>query len=123
MVEQDVWSDVAHFMWSEPLPVRRVQLSDYKESPETGVVFEIDAPARNVFSRVNISYTEGQERRSMLYKGETVGQETDLTTFLLCSERIPDSVDWRLGPAQISQSEYRAFMLNADSVLHCVCCV
>uniref|UniRef100_A0A3Q1H3B0 protein-tyrosine-phosphatase n=1 Tax=Anabas testudineus TaxID=64144 RepID=A0A3Q1H3B0_ANATE len=66
--------------WSRPmktpLPVRRVQLSDYKESPETGVVFEIDAPARNVFSRVNISYTEGQERRSMLYKdfykGKTV---------------------------------------------------
>uniref|UniRef100_A0A7N6A366 protein-tyrosine-phosphatase n=1 Tax=Anabas testudineus TaxID=64144 RepID=A0A7N6A366_ANATE len=61
---------------TKPLPVRRVQLSDYKESPETGVVFEIDAPARNVFSRVNISYTEGQERRSMLYKdfykGKTV---------------------------------------------------
>ncbi|XP_039996615.1 receptor-type tyrosine-protein phosphatase O isoform X1 [Xiphias gladius] len=61
---------------TKPLPVRSVQISDYKESPETGVVFEIDPPAGNVFSRVNISYTEGQERRSMLYKdfykGKTV---------------------------------------------------
>ncbi|XP_040886316.1 receptor-type tyrosine-protein phosphatase O isoform X1 [Toxotes jaculatrix] len=61
---------------TKPLPVHTVQISDYKESPETGVVFEIDPPARNVFSRVNISYTEGQERRSMLYKdfykGKTV---------------------------------------------------
>nr|XP_020469101.1 receptor-type tyrosine-protein phosphatase O isoform X2 [Monopterus albus] len=61
---------------TKPLPVHTVQISDYREAPETGVVFEIDAPARNVFSRVNISYTEGQERRSMLYKdfykGKTV---------------------------------------------------
>uniref|UniRef100_A0A4W6G2Z2 Protein tyrosine phosphatase receptor type O n=1 Tax=Lates calcarifer TaxID=8187 RepID=A0A4W6G2Z2_LATCA len=61
---------------TKPLPVRSVQISDYRESPETGVVFEIDPPAGNVFSRVNISYTEGQERRSMLYKdfykGKTV---------------------------------------------------
>ncbi|XP_029017553.1 receptor-type tyrosine-protein phosphatase O isoform X2 [Betta splendens] len=61
---------------TKPLPVRAVQISDYKESPETGVVFEIDTAARNVFSRVNITFTEGQERRSMLYKdfykGKTV---------------------------------------------------
>lgn len=57
------------FLSTEPLPIRNIRISDYKESPETGVVFEIDAPARTVFSRVNISYTEGQERRSMLYKG------------------------------------------------------
>lgn len=68
-------TDMCRFVCSEPLPVRSVRISDYKESPETGVVFEIDAPARNVFSRVNISYTEGQERRSMLYKGEKVHQE------------------------------------------------
>ncbi|XP_045895053.1 receptor-type tyrosine-protein phosphatase O isoform X2 [Micropterus dolomieu] len=61
---------------TKPLPVRRAHISDYRESPETGVVFEIEPPAGNVFSRVNISYTEGQERRSMLYKdfykGKTV---------------------------------------------------
>uniref|UniRef100_A0A3Q4MZL1 Protein tyrosine phosphatase receptor type O n=1 Tax=Neolamprologus brichardi TaxID=32507 RepID=A0A3Q4MZL1_NEOBR len=60
----------------QPLPVRSAQILDYKEAPETGVVFEIDPPTRNVFSRVNISYAEGQERRSMLYKdfyrGKTV---------------------------------------------------
>ncbi|MEQ2212036.1 hypothetical protein XENOCAPTIV_023618 [Xenoophorus captivus] len=53
---------------AEPLPVRTAYISDYKEAPETGVVFDIDPPIRTVFSRVNISYTEGQERRSMLYK-------------------------------------------------------
>ncbi|CAK6983500.1 receptor-type tyrosine-protein phosphatase O isoform X5, partial [Scomber scombrus] len=61
---------------TKPLPLHSVHISDYKESPETGVVFEIEPPAGNVFSRVNISYTEGQERRSMLYKdfykGKTV---------------------------------------------------
>uniref|UniRef100_A0A3Q3WFT3 Uncharacterized protein n=1 Tax=Mola mola TaxID=94237 RepID=A0A3Q3WFT3_MOLML len=59
-----------------PLPVHSVHIWDYKESPETGVVFEIESPTGNVFSRVNISYTEGQERRTMLYKdffkGKTV---------------------------------------------------
>ncbi|XP_030005247.1 receptor-type tyrosine-protein phosphatase O isoform X2 [Sphaeramia orbicularis] len=61
---------------TKPLPLHSVQISDYKESPETGVVFQIEPPVGNVFSRVNISYTEGQERRSMLYKdfyrGKTV---------------------------------------------------
>ncbi|KAM4523845.1 receptor-type tyrosine-protein phosphatase O isoform 2-T2 [Fundulus diaphanus] len=61
---------------TKPLPVRAAYISDYKEAPETGVVFDIDPPIRTVFSRVNISYTEGQERRYMLYKdfykGKTV---------------------------------------------------
>ncbi|KAK2882794.1 receptor-type tyrosine-protein phosphatase O isoform X1 [Channa argus] len=61
---------------TKPLPLGNVQITDYRESPETGVVFQIDTPPRNVFSRVNISFTEGQERRSMLYKdfyrGKTV---------------------------------------------------
>ncbi|XP_023808423.1 receptor-type tyrosine-protein phosphatase O isoform X2 [Oryzias latipes] len=61
---------------TKPLPVRSAHISDYKEAPETGVVFDIDPPSRTVFSRVNISFTEGQERRSMLYKdfyrGKTV---------------------------------------------------
>uniref|UniRef100_A0A3B5M748 Protein tyrosine phosphatase receptor type O n=1 Tax=Xiphophorus couchianus TaxID=32473 RepID=A0A3B5M748_9TELE len=60
----------------KPLPVRAAYISDYREAPETGVVFDIDPPIRTVFSRVNISYTEGLERRSMLYKdfykGKTV---------------------------------------------------
>ena len=46
-------------------------ISDYREAPETGVVFEISSPANNVFSRVNISYVEGTELRSMLYKGKS----------------------------------------------------
>lgn len=58
-----------HFVSSEPLPVCTAHISDYKESPETGVVFDIESPAGNVFSRVNISYTEGQQARAMLYKG------------------------------------------------------
>lgn len=57
---------------SEPLPVRSARILDYKESPETGVVFDMEPPAGTVFSRVNITYTEGQERRSMLYKGAQV---------------------------------------------------
>lgn len=61
---------------TKPLPLHSVRIYDYKESPETGVVFQIEPPAGNVFSRVNISYTEGQERRFMLYKdfyrGKTV---------------------------------------------------
>ncbi|KAM4712054.1 receptor-type tyrosine-protein phosphatase O isoform 2-T2 [Anableps anableps] len=61
---------------TKPLPVRAAYISDYREAPETGVVFDIDPPIRTVFSRVNISYTEGPERRSMLYKdfykGKTV---------------------------------------------------
>ncbi|XP_061815715.1 receptor-type tyrosine-protein phosphatase O isoform X1 [Nerophis lumbriciformis] len=61
---------------TKPLPVSSVQISDYRDSPETGVVFDMDTPAGNVFSRVNISYSEGGEMHSMLYKdfynGKTV---------------------------------------------------
>ncbi|CAL8323062.1 unnamed protein product [Lota lota] len=61
---------------TRPLPVDSAFISDYREAPETGVVFEISSPANNVFSRVNISYVEGTELRSMLYKdfyrGKTV---------------------------------------------------
>lgn len=59
---------------SEPLPVRSARILDYKESPETGVVFDLEPPAGTTFSRVNITYTEGQERRSMLYKGAQAPQ-------------------------------------------------
>lgn len=59
---------------SEPLPVHSARILDYKESPETGVVFDMEPPAGTIFSRVNITYTEGQERRSMLYKGAKVLQ-------------------------------------------------
>ncbi|XP_034530063.1 receptor-type tyrosine-protein phosphatase O isoform X3 [Notolabrus celidotus] len=61
---------------TKPLPVRSAHIADFKESPETGVVFQIDPPPGNVFSRVNISFTEGHDRRYMLYKdfyrGKTV---------------------------------------------------
>ncbi|XP_057710545.1 receptor-type tyrosine-protein phosphatase O isoform X2 [Corythoichthys intestinalis] len=61
---------------TKPLAVSGVQISDYKESPETGVVFDIQTPSGSIFSRVNISYSEGSERHFMLYKdfhkGKTV---------------------------------------------------
>lgn len=54
----------------EPLPVSSVSIYDYKPSPETGVLFEIQYPEKyNVFTRVNISYWEGKDYRTMLYKG------------------------------------------------------
>ncbi|XP_072528764.1 receptor-type tyrosine-protein phosphatase O isoform X2 [Salminus brasiliensis] len=61
---------------TKPLSLESVQISDYQATPETGVVFELISPDRNTFSRVNISYFEGHEPRSMLYKdflkGKTV---------------------------------------------------
>lgn len=55
----------------EPLPVSSVSIYDYKPSPETGVLFEIHYPEKyNVFTRVNISYWEGKDYRTMLYKGK-----------------------------------------------------
>lgn len=71
---------------TEPLPVRSAHISDYKESPETGVVFHIEPPPGTVFSRVNISYTEGQERRAMLYKGAAApGGGVENCTHLYCN--------------------------------------
>lgn len=55
---------------SEPLPLESVHISDYQPAPETGVVFALHSPERNIYSRVNISYSEGTERRFMLYKGQ-----------------------------------------------------
>ncbi|NXI20653.1 PTPRO phosphatase, partial [Irena cyanogastra] len=62
---------------TKPLPVSNVSIYDYKPSPETGVLFEIQYPEKyNVFTRVNISYWEGKYYRTMLYKdffkGKTV---------------------------------------------------
>ncbi|XP_072855882.2 receptor-type tyrosine-protein phosphatase O isoform X3 [Pogona vitticeps] len=62
---------------TKPLPVTSVSIYDYKSSPETGVLFEIRYPEKyNVFTRVNISYWEGKDYRTMLYKdffkGKTV---------------------------------------------------
>ncbi|XP_036375885.1 receptor-type tyrosine-protein phosphatase O [Megalops cyprinoides] len=61
---------------TQPLPVESVSIHDYQPSPETGVVFEIKTAENNFFTRVNISYVEGREQRSMLYKdffrGKTV---------------------------------------------------
>ncbi|XP_041111287.1 receptor-type tyrosine-protein phosphatase O-like [Polyodon spathula] len=62
---------------TKPLPVTNVLIHDYKPSPEKGVIFEIKYPEKfNVFTRVNISYLEDKEQRSMLYKdffrGKTV---------------------------------------------------
>nr|DBA30225.1 TPA: hypothetical protein GDO54_006237 [Pyxicephalus adspersus]DBA30226.1 TPA: hypothetical protein GDO54_006237 [Pyxicephalus adspersus] len=62
---------------TKPLSVGRLFIHDYKPSPETGVVFEAEYPEKfNVFSRENISYWEGNNFRSVLYKdfikGKTV---------------------------------------------------
>ncbi|KAH0617104.1 hypothetical protein JD844_028760, partial [Phrynosoma platyrhinos] len=62
---------------TKPLPVTNVSIYDYKPSPETGVLFEIQYPEKyNVFTRVNISYWEGKDYRTLLYKdffkGKTV---------------------------------------------------
>ncbi|XP_033887953.2 receptor-type tyrosine-protein phosphatase O-like isoform X1 [Acipenser ruthenus] len=62
---------------TKPLPVTSVLIHDYKLSPEKGVIFELKYPEKfNVFTRVNISYLEDKEPRSMLYKdffrGKTV---------------------------------------------------
>lgn len=54
---------------SEPLPLDSVEMSDYASAPETGVVFQIRSPDRNIYTRVNISYVEGRQPRYMLYKG------------------------------------------------------
>ncbi|KAM4747518.1 receptor-type tyrosine-protein phosphatase O-like [Rhinophrynus dorsalis] len=54
---------------TKPLPVSHVVIHDYKPSPETGAVFEVKYPEKfNVFTRVNISYWEGSNFRTMLYK-------------------------------------------------------
>ncbi|XP_028663927.1 receptor-type tyrosine-protein phosphatase O isoform X1 [Erpetoichthys calabaricus] len=54
---------------TKPLPVNWVSIHDYKPSPETGVIFEIKYPEKyNLFTRVNISYLESTEPRSILYK-------------------------------------------------------
>ncbi|KAM9293956.1 receptor-type tyrosine-protein phosphatase O [Gastrophryne carolinensis] len=82
---------------TKPLPVSRLFVRDYKPSPETGVVFEVEYPEKfNVFTRVNISYWEGASFRTVLYKdffkGKTVFNHwlpgmcyTDIT-FQLVSE-------------------------------------
>ncbi|XP_059366497.1 receptor-type tyrosine-protein phosphatase O isoform X4 [Carassius carassius] len=61
---------------TKPLPLDSVEMSDYSLAPETGVVFQIRSPDRNIFTRVNISYMEGRQPRYMLYKdflkGKTV---------------------------------------------------
>lgn len=63
--------DPCSFSFEEPLPVTSVSIYDYKPSPETGVLFEIRYPEKyNVFTRVNISYWEGKDYRTMLYKGK-----------------------------------------------------
>ncbi|XP_062860865.1 receptor-type tyrosine-protein phosphatase O isoform X2 [Trichomycterus rosablanca] len=73
-----MWSKPAKTvtLLTKPLPLESVQISDYQPAPETGVVFELHSPERNIYSRVNISYSEGTEKHFMLYKdflkGKTV---------------------------------------------------
>ncbi|KAK7150149.1 hypothetical protein R3I94_009456 [Phoxinus phoxinus] len=53
---------------TRPLPLDSVEVSDYGPSPESAVVFEMRSPDRSVFSRVNITFSEGRQQRYMLYK-------------------------------------------------------
>uniref|UniRef100_A0A672NX92 Protein tyrosine phosphatase receptor type O n=1 Tax=Sinocyclocheilus grahami TaxID=75366 RepID=A0A672NX92_SINGR len=61
---------------TKPLPLDSIEMSDYSPAPETGVMFQIRSPDRNIYTRVNISYMEGRQPRYMLYKdflkGKTV---------------------------------------------------
>uniref|UniRef100_A0A671PKR5 Receptor-type tyrosine-protein phosphatase O-like n=1 Tax=Sinocyclocheilus anshuiensis TaxID=1608454 RepID=A0A671PKR5_9TELE len=61
---------------TKPLPLDSIEMSDYSPAPETGVVFQIRSPDRNIYTRVNISYMEGRQPHYMLYKdffkGKTV---------------------------------------------------
>lgn len=59
---------------TEPLPLDAVHVSDYGLAPETAVVFHISSPERNVYTRVNISYTEAHHRHYMLYKDFSKGK-------------------------------------------------
>lgn len=55
---------------TKPLPVNSVAIYDFKQSPQTGVLFDIQYPkqATNFFSRLKISYFEGSHYRSSLHK-------------------------------------------------------
>ncbi|XP_069765478.1 receptor-type tyrosine-protein phosphatase O isoform X2 [Narcine bancroftii] len=55
---------------TKPLPVKSVAIYDYKLSPQTGVLFDIHYPkqATNFFSRLKLSYFEGNHYRSSLHK-------------------------------------------------------
>lgn len=64
---------------SEPFPLDAVHVSDYAAAPETAVVFHITSPERNIYTRVNISYTEAHHQHYMLYKGTPDAVMTSLT--------------------------------------------
>ncbi|XP_067915086.1 receptor-type tyrosine-protein phosphatase O isoform X2 [Heterodontus francisci] len=55
---------------TKPLPVNSVAIYDYKQSPQTGVLFDIQYPKQttNFFSRLKLSYFEGNYYRSSLHK-------------------------------------------------------
>ncbi|XP_059843577.1 receptor-type tyrosine-protein phosphatase O isoform X2 [Hypanus sabinus] len=55
---------------TKPLPINSVAIYDYKQSPQTGVLFDIQYPKQttNFFSRLKLSYFEGNHYRSSLHK-------------------------------------------------------
>ncbi|GCC33290.1 hypothetical protein chiPu_0011759 [Chiloscyllium punctatum] len=55
---------------TKPLPVNSVAVYDYKQSPQTGVLFDIQYPKQttNFFSRLKLSYFEGSYYRTSLHK-------------------------------------------------------
>ncbi|XP_038667079.1 receptor-type tyrosine-protein phosphatase O isoform X1 [Scyliorhinus canicula] len=55
---------------TKPLPVNSVNIYDYKQSPQTGVLFDIQYPKQttNFFSRLKLSYFEGNYYRSSFHK-------------------------------------------------------
>ncbi|XP_073420709.1 receptor-type tyrosine-protein phosphatase O isoform X7 [Dendrobates tinctorius] len=78
---------------TKPLPVSKVLLHDYHPSPETGVVFEVYYPEKfNVFTRVNISYWEGRNFRTMLYKAPFPPRNISIQVLLLNQSNTEEQI-------------------------------
>ncbi|XP_069618839.1 receptor-type tyrosine-protein phosphatase O isoform X3 [Ranitomeya imitator] len=98
---------------TKPLPVSRVLLHDYHPSPETGVVFEVYYPEKfNVFTRVNISYWEGRNFRTMLYKDFFKGR----TVF---NHWLPGTCYWDVTLQLVSEASFnKSTLVESSGVGH-----
>ncbi|XP_073420710.1 receptor-type tyrosine-protein phosphatase O isoform X8 [Dendrobates tinctorius] len=98
---------------TKPLPVSKVLLHDYHPSPETGVVFEVYYPEKfNVFTRVNISYWEGRNFRTMLYKDFFKGR----TVF---NHWLPGTCYWNVTLQLVSEASFnKSTLVESSGVGH-----
>ncbi|XP_030071123.1 receptor-type tyrosine-protein phosphatase O isoform X2 [Microcaecilia unicolor] len=106
---------------TRPLPVYNVSIYDYKPSPETGVVFEIQYPQKNnVFTRVNISYWEGGDFRSTLYTGEDSETSSALNTGVMVLKHWMPGVCYSNITVQLlSQTSFnRTSLVQSSGVQH-----